>query len=154
MHRIKRFKIFENLKGIEEITDEVNLTLLENLDPYDSIAGGECHDIALISFTYCSESGFLLDPKLCWTGNHAWVEGIFQYGDEQFDAVLDIVALNQPHLGRVFKPISEAIGEYYRRDHESRDPIEYIRTNFGVNIQLEEAQYGAEELSILDMFIV
>jgi hypothetical protein len=52
MYRIRRFKIFESFEDqiVSKAIEKINNSIFENLDPFDSIAGGECHDVALISY--------------------------------------------------------------------------------------------------------
>jgi hypothetical protein len=154
MYRIRRFKIFESFEDqiVSKAIEEINNSIFENLDPFDSIAGGECHDVALISYLYCIESGFLNDPYILWTGNHAWVEG--KYMDNR--VVLDLVAVNQEHLGGAFKPVSEKnlVGyEYYQNPQITNSIDEYIDRNFGINIPIEDAEYAMEELSFLNDYL-
>jgi hypothetical protein len=154
MYKIIRFKIFESFEDqlVFKAIEEINNSMFENLDPFDSIAGGECHDIALISYLYCIESGFLNDPYILWTGNHAWVEG--KYLDNS--VVLDIVAVNQEHLGGAFKPVSEknlAGYKYYQNPQITNDIDEYVNRNFEINISIDDAGYAMEELSFLNDYV-
>lgn len=148
MKHIKSFTNFLN-ESINADTEKVNKLIFDNLDPYDGIGGGECHDIALIAYTYCQSTGFLENPKILWTGNHAWVEGEYQ----GINCVLDVVAVNQKHLGAAFKLADDKDGPYYNNPKTSTDAKSYVAGNRGVNISVEDAEYGIEELSFLDEYI-
>lgn len=148
MKHIQTFDGFLNENVDSEIA-RINKSIFDNLDEYDGITGGECHDIALICFTYCMNSGFLQNAKLLWTGNHSWIEGEYN----GIDCVLDLVAVNQKHLGDAFKKTSEKQGMYYSNPKTTTDVNFYVNKNLGVNISAEDAEYGTEELSFLDDFI-
>jgi hypothetical protein len=149
---MKYVQDFENFIFESQFNDskilQVNSSIQSNLDPFDSIAGGECHDIALTVFTYVKNSGFLKEPVIKWTGAHAWVEGKFN----QKNVILDIVANNQKYLGEPFKE-TEFNTNYPKNAQTSDDIEEYLQKNQRCNIDVEMAEAGAEELEFLNSFI-
>jgi hypothetical protein len=149
MKHVQNFEnfIFESQFNNSKIS-QISNSIQSNLDPFDSIAGGECHDIALIVFTYVKNSGLLKDPIIKWTGGHAWVEGEFN----QKNVILDIVANNQKHLGAPFKQ-TEINANYPKNAKTSDDMEEYLQKNQLCNIDIEMAEAGAEELEFLNNFI-
>lgn len=146
MYKIKRIRIFEST---ENVIDEINSELKENLDEFESIAGGECHDVALIAFHYAKESGFLSSPKIKWTGGHSWVEGEY----DGVPVIFDIVAINQKHLGEPFS-IKNVDANEPEGIPTANSKEEYIDQNIQCGISIESAEYGAEELEFLNKFII
>lgn len=148
MRHILNFDNFLN-ENVETDIKKINKSIFDNLDPFDGIAGGECHDIALIAYIYCQNSGFLENPKIMWTSNHAWIEGDYN----GTSCIFDIVAVNQKHLGDAFKLATDNKGQYYYNPKVSTETNTYVSINQGVNISVEDAEYGVEELLFLDDYI-
>ena len=145
MSTIRLLRLFEN---IERAAENISLEIKENLDEYESIAGGECHDVALIAYTYAKMSGFLDEPVIKWTPGHAWVEGKY----DGRSVIFDIVAVNQKHLGEPFS-IKDDLLDEPMEINTAYSAEEYVDENQHCAISPEDAEYGAEELTFLDKFI-
>lgn len=98
--------------------ERVVASQFENLNRYDSIAGGECHDVALGTFQWALRHGFT-KPLVHSHGNHTWVDAEIN----GHRIVIDPVAVNQG-FGKPFTDVASDTAEVRHRPHKTYSSLD------------------------------